>query len=198
MGADRKGPLAAFIVVAIIAAILLITSVRSQAATAWLGRALPSTPGVVRAVGGGLDHVFEQGAVLVHKARPVAPPESRATSATTAGAPVAPGNATPSHEGAAPPAPHPVHHQSGHLVGPAPTAPPVGSAPDAVRPGRHLGWTHAPHGGHGHGRPDQGDQDPGHPDHGHSDHGHPEHPHSDHGHSDHGHPEHGRHLGRHR
>ena len=32
MGADRRGPLAAFIVVAIIAAILLVTSVRSQAA----------------------------------------------------------------------------------------------------------------------------------------------------------------------
>ncbi len=31
MGADRRGPLAAFIVVAIIAAILLVTSVRSRA-----------------------------------------------------------------------------------------------------------------------------------------------------------------------
>jgi hypothetical protein len=44
VGADRKGPLVAFIVVAIIAAILLITSVRSQAATGRLGRAVPSAP----------------------------------------------------------------------------------------------------------------------------------------------------------
>ena len=32
MGADRRGPLAAFVIVALIAAILLVTSVRSQAA----------------------------------------------------------------------------------------------------------------------------------------------------------------------
>jgi hypothetical protein len=31
VGADRKGPLAAFVVIAIIAAVLLVTSVRSQA-----------------------------------------------------------------------------------------------------------------------------------------------------------------------
>jgi hypothetical protein len=42
VGGDRKGPLAAFIVIAIIAAILLITSVRSQAATAWTDRTLPT------------------------------------------------------------------------------------------------------------------------------------------------------------
>jgi hypothetical protein len=33
VGADRKGPLAALVVVALIAVILLVTSVRSQAAT---------------------------------------------------------------------------------------------------------------------------------------------------------------------
>ncbi len=38
VGADRRGPLAAFVVVAIIAAILLVTSVRSQGAQ-------PSPPG---------------------------------------------------------------------------------------------------------------------------------------------------------
>jgi hypothetical protein len=37
VGVDRKGPLVAFIVVAIIAAVLLITSVRSQAAPGWPG-----------------------------------------------------------------------------------------------------------------------------------------------------------------
>jgi hypothetical protein len=53
VGGDRKGPLAAFIVIAIIAAILLITSVRSQAATAWTDRTLPTAPRVVHAVGDG-------------------------------------------------------------------------------------------------------------------------------------------------
>jgi hypothetical protein len=36
VGADHRGPLAAFVVIAIIAAVLLVTSVRSQAAPAWL------------------------------------------------------------------------------------------------------------------------------------------------------------------
>jgi hypothetical protein len=35
VGADRKGPLAALIVVALIAVILLVTAVRSQAAPEW-------------------------------------------------------------------------------------------------------------------------------------------------------------------
>jgi hypothetical protein len=36
VGANRRGPLAAFVVIAIIAAILLVTSVRSQASPGWL------------------------------------------------------------------------------------------------------------------------------------------------------------------
>ena len=36
MGADHKGPLAAFVVIAIVAAVLLVTSVRSQAEEGWL------------------------------------------------------------------------------------------------------------------------------------------------------------------
>jgi hypothetical protein len=36
VGADHKGPLAAFVVIAIIAAVLLVTSVRSQADEGWL------------------------------------------------------------------------------------------------------------------------------------------------------------------
>jgi len=36
VGTDRRGPLAAFVVIAIVAAILLVTSVRSQAAPGWL------------------------------------------------------------------------------------------------------------------------------------------------------------------
>jgi len=66
VSADRKGPLAAFIVVAVIAAILLVTSVRSQAATASVGRAPSSTSGVVRTVGGGIEQVVGQSGSLVH------------------------------------------------------------------------------------------------------------------------------------
>lgn len=36
MGVDRKGPLVAFVVIAIIAAVLLVTSVRSQASPGWV------------------------------------------------------------------------------------------------------------------------------------------------------------------
>lgn len=44
MGTDRKGPLAAFVVIAIVAAILLVTSVRSQAEPPWLDQdELPAT-----------------------------------------------------------------------------------------------------------------------------------------------------------
>jgi hypothetical protein len=38
VGADRRGPLVAFIVIAVIAAILLVTSVRSRAAPRWVDR----------------------------------------------------------------------------------------------------------------------------------------------------------------
>jgi hypothetical protein len=77
LGADRRGPLAAFIIVAIVAAILLVTSVRSQAAP-WLtperfsasvaGPALE--PHLWGSVTGGLDDVVQAGAVLVRKASP--------------------------------------------------------------------------------------------------------------------------------
>ena len=55
MGADRRGPLVAFIVIAVIAAILLVTSVRSQAAPRWEDRdEAPATvvPGPVAAEAG--------------------------------------------------------------------------------------------------------------------------------------------------
>lgn len=44
MGAEHKGPLAAFVVIAVIAAVLLVTSVRSQAAPGWLDpRKIPAS-----------------------------------------------------------------------------------------------------------------------------------------------------------
>ncbi len=48
MGADRRGPLAAFIVVAIIAAILLVTAVRSHAEPDQVPGSAASTVGSVR------------------------------------------------------------------------------------------------------------------------------------------------------
>jgi hypothetical protein len=48
VGTDRKGPLAAFVVIAIVAAILLVTSVRGQAKPQWFDPGEPS-PTVVAA-----------------------------------------------------------------------------------------------------------------------------------------------------
>ena len=69
MGADRRGPLAAFIIVAVIAGILLVTSVRSQASPGWLSPVgLPATV-VAAPVTGGLDQIVHEGVVLVHRAK---------------------------------------------------------------------------------------------------------------------------------
>ena len=77
MGVDRKGPLAAFVVVAVIAAVLLVTSVRSQASPGWLNpgnlpaSVLAGPPGadahLWESVTAGVDQMVEQGAVLVQK-----------------------------------------------------------------------------------------------------------------------------------
>jgi hypothetical protein len=77
VGADRKGPLAAFVVIAIIAAVLLVTSVRSQAAPGWLRPdklpasvvAAPVTePHLWGAVSGGVHQVVQDGVVLAKRA----------------------------------------------------------------------------------------------------------------------------------
>ncbi len=80
MGTDRKRPLAAFLVVAVIAVVLLVTSVRSQAASGWLNRRLPASvvavvPGagesqIWHAVGDSVTQVVRHGAQLVHKTAP--------------------------------------------------------------------------------------------------------------------------------
>jgi len=155
LGADRKGPLAAFIVVAIIAAILLVTSVRSQAATGWLRNALPSPPNVVSAVDGGFDQIVEQGADLVHRSTGLVPPARPAVTTST----------VPDRGR------HQSHSQSPHVLDPARHGPGTrnphdgsadegedgpdhasGSQPANHDHGRHLGWTHAHGHRHGHGR----------------------------------------------
>ena len=88
MGTDRKRPLAAFVVVAVIAAILLVTSVRSQAAPGWLTRRLPASvvaivpiPGHVGlwgAVGDGMGEAVRHSATLAHAATTDAPATTEA------------------------------------------------------------------------------------------------------------------------
>jgi hypothetical protein len=169
VSADRKGPLAAFIVIAIIAAILLVTSVRSQAATGWLNRALPSAHSVVHAVDGRVERVVAQGSALVRAttSRVSVPPSTH--SAGPSPAPVSQPTARPADQPSSLPAPPAVRH---HVTsGPSTTG----------SPGRHLGWTHA---GHVHAVPANHADRPGHPVHPahavHPDHadrpGHPDHP----------------------
>jgi hypothetical protein len=133
VSADRKGPLVAFIVVAIIAAILLVTSVRSQAATGWFRRALPSTHTVVHSVDGALHHAVHQGSALVRattdQGSPTPDSPSEAPSPARSNQPPS----QPSDPTTTPPAPHAARH---HVTG---------GVSASGSPGRHLGWTHAGH-----------------------------------------------------
>ena len=115
MGADRRGPLAAFIVVAIIAAILLVTSVRSQAAPSLLTSPLrddvvvvpaPPTSQLWSSVSRHAGRVVHQGVVLAHKARQVPAVGAATLTPVTTGAPASPIRAA-----------HPApagHHQARH------------------------------------------------------------------------------------
>ena len=163
MRTDRRGPLAAFIVVAVIAAILLVTSVRSQAAPGWL-RAPTATvadlPAPNEVWTGASDHVRQavrHGLLLVHKTetadsglaaavvRPAVlqtqtrtPTRAQARAQARAGqathrAPRAASSATPHGS----PAPHGPGRHLDHGLTPG------------VPPGRHLGWQHL----RGQGRP---------------------------------------------
>lgn len=83
MRTDRRGPLAAFVVVAVIAAILLVTSVRSQAEPGWL-RAPAATVADVPSVAdvwSGTIHVdrrdVQQGVLVAHRTVPDLPLAAR-------------------------------------------------------------------------------------------------------------------------
>jgi hypothetical protein len=168
VGADRKGPLAAFLVVAVIAVILLVTSVRSQAAPGWIqGRlpasivaAVPDAPaaGVWDSVGVSVSQAVVQGVVLVHRA--TQDPTTSAAGETTSGAPVTTAAVTSSTasspstavSGGPPARPTSTHvaRQGSHRA-PAPYADPA-TGPTTSGHGRHLGQAHHHHGpGHGHG-----------------------------------------------
>jgi hypothetical protein len=165
VGADRRGPLAAFVVIAIIAAVLLVTSVRSQAAPGWLrpGRipasvvAAPVTePHLWGTVTGSVHEVVRDGAVLVRRAATTGPQRDTTTTealdaSAVVAAPgsVAPGSVAPGsvarHLVAGTSTHHPTTHP--HHAAPAPHhSTPAdsedGSAPDTHDHGRHLGWDH--------------------------------------------------------
>ena len=153
MGADRRGPLAAFIIVAVIAGILLVTSVRSQASPGWLNPVgLPATV-VAAPVTGGLDQIVHEGVVLVHRAKTDSvddptrtesvgrfderrhPPGLHASRQRTRHHV----SSTQRHHAPAEP------HQHGRVprISPrhdAPSAPPGDPAPPRHDHGRHLGW----------------------------------------------------------
>ena len=165
MGADRRGPLAAFIIVAVIAGILLVTSVRSQASPGWLNPVgLPATV-VAAPVTGGLDQIVHEGVVLVHRAKTdsvddhtrtesVGPSTSVATAGTHASRPRTRHHVSSTQRHHAPAEPHhtvSAPHQPTHD---APSAPPGDPAPPRHDHGRHLGW--ADH----HGQDDTSDEPP--------------------------------------
>ncbi len=165
MGADHKGPLAAFVVIAIIAAVLLVTSVRSQAAPGWLDPdRLPASvvagppatdPRLWSAVASGVHQVVHGGVVLVKRSTSDEPEGDRSdvalVSDTSSGDPT--GNA--GHSG------HHVtqhrHHQTGPGHAPHPPAHPGADAPVPGHHGRHDSDEPSD----GPGEPSEGPSDPG-------------------------------------
>lgn len=125
MGADRRGPLAAFVVVAIIAAILLVTSVRSQAAPSLMAGPRPQhvvvvPPPATSRLWSSVSHhaalVVQDGIVLAHKAAEQTTSEDTATVTSTSTAPAT--SAEPATAGTAPPAPVPASQPAGHHARP--------------------------------------------------------------------------------
>jgi hypothetical protein len=105
VGTDRKGPLAAFVVIAIVAAILLVTSVRSQAEPNWfVPREPPATVVAAPPISdplrwapvapmGPLGQVVKPGVVLVRRATA----EASMPAVTTSASPAAPNTAAVNH-----------------------------------------------------------------------------------------------------
>src|SRR5262245_19099534 len=192
VGADRKGPLAAFVVIAIIAAVLLVTSVRSQAAPGWLDPdKLPASvvaapgaePHLWSAVTGGVDQVVQDGVVLARKATSAATAGQDTTTAaigastsvastTTSSDAVRPArhhavraHRVVSHPHAATPAsPHRPTRPDGEQPSAEPPAAPTSPATDPdVEPSVPAAHDHGRHLGWSHGRGHADDADPSEP-----------------------------------
>jgi hypothetical protein len=166
VGADRKGPLAAFVVIAIIAAVLLVTSVRSQAAPGWLDPdripasvvAVPpaTDPHLWAAVTSGVDQVVRGGAAVVKRATSEDSDdpggdgtEVALVSVTSSGSPtrhVGDSAHHGRHQGGADPGDQGGDEPSAPAEPSTPSAPSAPSAPAPHDHGRHRGW------GHGHGQ----------------------------------------------
>jgi hypothetical protein len=177
VGADRRGPLAAFVVIAVIAAVLLVTSVRSQAAPGWLDpdnlpavvvAGPPATdPHVWVAATSAIPQVVEHGVVLVAKMTSEESTPAEAATLTTAGDPLD-ATGTEAGDSGVVPATHPA--RAPH-PGPPPHAHTTGTSEPTTHGhghghghshghGHHYGWGHAHHDhghAHGHGHePDHG------------------------------------------
>lgn len=172
--------MAAFVVIAIIAAVLLVTSVRSQAAPGWLNpdnlpatvvAAPPATdPHAWGAVTSDADQVVQDGVVLVERATSddsVVDDSDVSLAAATSSAPTSdagdPANVVTHHTD--PGTTHHGRHRPTHHTT-------EGDEPSGPAPhdhGHHHGWDHG--NGHGQGHHDGGDQGSDGPGHGHG-HGH--------------------------
>jgi hypothetical protein len=163
VGADRRGPLAAFGSVALIAAILLVTSVRSQAAP-WFRSTVVAgpvgEPHLWSSVTGGVDQVVLSGTVLVRKAG--SSPDPTQTEAQAAATQVVASGNSQAHPTShrSPSRPHPRFTRHDRASGTpqqpaddgadqppadAPTTPADPPASDPISApahdhGRHLGW----------------------------------------------------------
>jgi hypothetical protein len=166
VGTDRKGPLAAFVVIAIVAAILLVTSVRSQAKPQWFDPGEPS-PTVVAAPPisdplrwvpvAPVGQVVEHGVVLAKKAvsDPTQVQEAVTVVAsavdTTDDAPVPTTTTSSTPESAATIRHHHATHHARHhardqqtsSTAPAPTQASQALSSQTLQHGRHLGRSHA-------------------------------------------------------
>lgn len=174
MGTDRKGPLAAFVVIAIVAAILLVTSVRSQAEPPWLDQdELPATVVAAPPISDPLQwapvvtlgQVVEHGVVLVPK--PAAGPTDvrYSSSVVVSGVDTTYDGSVPATSTSGTWATHTATvHQGAHQTRHHPDSSPTASAATQVdqatastqtsHPGRHVGSSHVSgvRGDHGHGR----------------------------------------------
>jgi hypothetical protein len=172
VGGDRRGPLAAFVVIAIVTAVLLVTSVRSQAAPGWLDPdELPATvvaarvaePHLWGSVAAGVHQVVQDGVVLVRRAASAASDAPDSTTVTLGpSSSVAGSTETGDSADSADPRVAGTHRHrvatdrhrrlaAPHRARPTRDDPPApdpdpGSIPARHDHGRHLGWEH------GHGR----------------------------------------------
>ena len=141
MRTDRRGPLVAFVVVAIIAAILLVTSVRSQAAPGWLR--VPATTIADGPTAGGLGsasavrRTVHPGLLLVHRVQPQVPVPALVVPAVPVTASVAPSR----HRVARTPAPASRPRTAAVLIVPGHQGHGRHLGRQGHDQGRHLGWT---------------------------------------------------------